>query len=173
MHHEPHLGSGRLHQLTAPNSRVAIYDRDGGPLSNQQTTDYRESSRARNVFMKTKPKVREMRSNTSSITARCATGKYYGRLLNVASNVVVLESDVAKAFPTSASLSTMQLRLTCCRPLPRSSDPAITGNPYTQVTLGMALRVGFAGFSPQEPTLCALLDEPSAGVCFRHERQSS
>ena len=46
-----------------------------------------------------------MRSEYVIDYSKAVRGKYYGRLLKEGSNVVVLESDVAKAFPTSAAVN--------------------------------------------------------------------
>ena len=46
-----------------------------------------------------------MRSEYVIKYSKAVRGKDYGRLLKEGSNVVVLESDVAKAFPTSAAVN--------------------------------------------------------------------
>ena len=55
-----------------------------------------------------KPKsssVTEMRPEYSFEYSKAVRGKYYKRLLKEGSNVVVLEADVAKAFPDSAAVN--------------------------------------------------------------------
>jgi len=74
--------------------------------------------------MKAKP-IDDLRPEYDFDYSKAARGKYYKRLLKEGSNVVVLERDVAKAFPTSASVndalrSVMKLRRSR-RPTPRSA----------------------------------------------------
>lgn len=55
-----------------------------------------------------KPKassVNELRAEYDFDYSKAVRGKYYKRLLKEGSNVVVLEPDVAKAFPTSAAVN--------------------------------------------------------------------
>lgn len=55
-----------------------------------------------------KPKassVNELRAEYNFDYSKAVRGKYYKRLLKEGSNVVVLEPDVAKAFPTSAAVN--------------------------------------------------------------------
>lgn len=76
--------------------------------------------------MKTKPMVREMRSEYVIDYSKAVRGKYYGRLLKEGSNVVVLESDVAKAFPTSAAVNeALRLLLQATAKVKRARSPAI------------------------------------------------
>ena len=49
--------------------------------------------------------VAEMRAEYSFDYSKAERGKYYKRLLKEGSNVVVLDRDVAKAFPDSASVN--------------------------------------------------------------------
>lgn len=77
--------------------------------------------------MKTKRmnEVAQMRAEYVLDYSKAVRGKYYKRLLKEGSNVVVLDRDIAKAFPDSASvnralrsvLKNKRLR----RPAPRSS----------------------------------------------------
>jgi hypothetical protein len=57
--------------------------------------------------MKTKRtnEVAQMRVEYNFDYSKAVRGKYYKRLLKEGSNVVVLERDVAKAFPDSASVN--------------------------------------------------------------------
>jgi hypothetical protein len=57
--------------------------------------------------MKPKPTnhVAQMRAEYDFDYSKAVRGKYYKRLLKEGSNVVVLERDVAKAFPDSASVN--------------------------------------------------------------------
>jgi hypothetical protein len=56
--------------------------------------------------MKAKPPLaREMRAEYSLDYSKAVRGKYYKRLVKEGSNVVVLEPDVAKAFPESAAVN--------------------------------------------------------------------
>src|SRR5712691_7618802 len=57
--------------------------------------------------MKTKrtTEVAQMRSEYDFDYSKAVRGKYYKRLLKEGSNVVVLERDIAKAFPNSASVN--------------------------------------------------------------------
>jgi hypothetical protein len=76
--------------------------------------------------MKTKPKVQEMRSEYVIDYSKAVRGKYYGQLLKEGSNVVVLESDVAKAFPTSAAVNeALRLLLQATAKVKRPRSPAI------------------------------------------------
>lgn len=49
--------------------------------------------------------VAQMRAEYDFDYSKAARGKYYKRLLTEGSNVVVLDRDVAKAFPNSASVN--------------------------------------------------------------------
>ncbi len=49
--------------------------------------------------------VAQMRAEYDFDYSKAVRGKYYKRLLKEGSNVVVLERDVAKAFPDSASVN--------------------------------------------------------------------
>jgi hypothetical protein len=49
--------------------------------------------------------VAQMRAEYNFDYAKAVRGKYYKRLLKEGSNVVVLDRDVAKAFPDSASVN--------------------------------------------------------------------
>jgi len=49
--------------------------------------------------------VAEMRAEYDFDYSKAVRGKYYKRLLKEGSNVVVLDRDVAKAFPDSASVN--------------------------------------------------------------------
>lgn len=49
--------------------------------------------------------VAQMRAEYRFDYSKAVRGKYYKRLLNKPSNVVVLDRDVAKAFPNSASVN--------------------------------------------------------------------
>jgi hypothetical protein len=49
--------------------------------------------------------VAEMRAEYNFDYSKAVRGKYYKRLLKEGSNVVVLDRDVAKAFPNSASVN--------------------------------------------------------------------
>ena len=49
--------------------------------------------------------VAEMRAEYEFDYSKAVRGKYYKRLLKEGSNVVVLDRDVAKAFPDSASVN--------------------------------------------------------------------
>jgi hypothetical protein len=56
--------------------------------------------------MKAKPSSsREMRAEYDFDYSKAVRGKYYKRLLKEGSNVVVLEPDIAKAFPDSAAVN--------------------------------------------------------------------
>jgi hypothetical protein len=55
--------------------------------------------------MKAKPSTSEMRSEYDFDYSKAVRGKYYKRLLKEGSNVVVLEPDIAKAFPDSAAVN--------------------------------------------------------------------
>ena len=55
--------------------------------------------------MKRKPAVNEMRAEYNFDYSKGVRGKYYKRLLREGSNVVVLDPDIAKAFPTSNSVN--------------------------------------------------------------------
>jgi hypothetical protein len=57
--------------------------------------------------MKRKPtsEVAEMRAEYDFDYSKAERGKYYKRLFKEGSNVVVLDRDVAKAFPNSASVN--------------------------------------------------------------------
>lgn len=56
---------------------------------------------------------------------KAVRGKYYARLLREGSNVVVLESDVAKAFPTSAAVNeALRLLLQATAKVKRARSPA-------------------------------------------------
>lgn len=56
--------------------------------------------------MKAKPSsTSEMRSEYNFDYSKAVHGKYYKRLLKEGSNVVVLEPDIAKAFPDSAAVN--------------------------------------------------------------------
>jgi len=55
--------------------------------------------------MKSKPAANEMRAEYTFDYSKGVRGKYYKRLLREGTNVVVLEPDVAKAFPTSESVN--------------------------------------------------------------------
>lgn len=56
-----------------------------------------------------KPKIRyesnDMRAEYNFDYSKAVRGKYYKRILKEGANVVVLEPDVAKAFPTSAAVN--------------------------------------------------------------------
>jgi hypothetical protein len=56
-----------------------------------------------------KPKIRyesnDMRAEYSLDYSKAVRGKYYKKILKEGANVVVLEPDVAKAFPTSAAVN--------------------------------------------------------------------
>lgn len=54
--------------------------------------------------MKPKP-TDDLRPEYDFDYSKAVRGKYYKRLLKAGSNVVVLERDVAKAFPSSASVN--------------------------------------------------------------------
>ena len=54
--------------------------------------------------MKSKP-VDEMRPEYSFDYSKAVRGKYHKRILKEGSNVVVLEPDIAKAFPSSAAVN--------------------------------------------------------------------
>lgn len=56
--------------------------------------------------MKRKPAVVEqMHANYNFDYSKAVRGKYYKRILKEGSNVVVLEPDIAKAFPSSAAVN--------------------------------------------------------------------
>jgi len=57
--------------------------------------------------MKTRraPRVEQMRAEYQFHYSKAERGKYFKRLLKEGSNVVVLERDVAKAFPDSAAVN--------------------------------------------------------------------
>ena len=56
--------------------------------------------------MKAKPSsTSEMRSEYNFDYSKAVRGKYYKHLLKEGSNVVVLEPDIAKAFPNSAAVN--------------------------------------------------------------------
>ena len=55
--------------------------------------------------MKRKASSDEMRPEYSFDYSKAVRGKYYKRILKEGSNVVVLEPDIAKAFPTSAAVN--------------------------------------------------------------------
>jgi hypothetical protein len=56
--------------------------------------------------MKAKPaKIDEMRSEYNFDYSKAVRGKYYKRILKEGTNVVVLEPDIAKAFPTSDAVN--------------------------------------------------------------------
>ena len=55
--------------------------------------------------MKRKASSDEMRPEYSFDYTKAVRGKYYKRILKEGSNVVVLEPDIAKAFPTSAAVN--------------------------------------------------------------------
>ena len=55
--------------------------------------------------MKSKASSDEMRPEYSFDYSKAVRGKYYKRILKEGSNVVVLEPDIAKAFPTSAAVN--------------------------------------------------------------------
>lgn len=76
--------------------------------------------------MKTKPRAREMRAEYVIDYGKATLGKYYGRLLKEGSNVVVLESNVAKAFPSSAAVNeALRLLLQATANVKRPRSPAI------------------------------------------------
>jgi hypothetical protein len=54
---------------------------------------------------KTKKEIDELRPEYNFDYNRAVRGKYYKRLLEEGSNVVILDSDVAKAFQDSASVN--------------------------------------------------------------------
>ena len=56
-------------------------------------------------IMKRKASSDEMRPEYSFDYSKAVRGKYYKRILKEGSNVVVLEPDIAKAFPTSAAVN--------------------------------------------------------------------
>jgi hypothetical protein len=55
--------------------------------------------------MKRKPPDDDLRPEYNFYYSKAVRGKYYKRLLKEGSNVVVLERDIAKAFPSSASVN--------------------------------------------------------------------
>ena len=55
--------------------------------------------------MKRKPTDHDLRPEYNFDYSKAVRGKYYKRLLKEGSNVVVLERDIAKAFPSSASVN--------------------------------------------------------------------
>jgi hypothetical protein len=56
--------------------------------------------------MKRKPAaVEQMRANYDFDYSKAIRGKYYKRILKEGSNVVVLEPDIARAFPNSAAVN--------------------------------------------------------------------
>lgn len=55
--------------------------------------------------MKHKTPSDEMRPEYDFDYSKAVRGKYYRRILKEGSNVVVLEPDIAKAFPTSAAVN--------------------------------------------------------------------
>ena len=55
--------------------------------------------------MKRKAPSEEMRPEYNFDYSKAVRGKYYKRILKEGSNVVVLEPDVAKAFPNSAAVN--------------------------------------------------------------------
>ena len=55
--------------------------------------------------MKRKELSEEMRPEYNFDYSKAVRGKYYRRILKEGSNVVVLEPDVAKAFPNSAAVN--------------------------------------------------------------------
>lgn len=55
--------------------------------------------------MKRKSSSDEMRSEYDFDYSKAVRGKYHKRILKEGSNVVVLEPDIAKAFPTSAAVN--------------------------------------------------------------------
>lgn len=55
--------------------------------------------------MKRKAPNEEMRPEYNFDYSKAVRGKYYRRILKEGSNVVVLEPDVAKAFPNSAAVN--------------------------------------------------------------------
>ena len=55
--------------------------------------------------MKRKTPPDEMRAEYGFDYSKAVRGKFYQRVLKEGSNVVVLEPDVAKAFPTSAAVN--------------------------------------------------------------------
>lgn len=52
-----------------------------------------------------KPKSDDLRSEYHFDYSKAVRGKYYKRILKEGTNIVVLEPDVAKAFPDSASVN--------------------------------------------------------------------
>jgi hypothetical protein len=77
--------------------------------------------------MKPKPvKSDDMRSDYSFDYSKAVRGKYYKRILKEGANVVVLEPDIAKAFPTSDAVNdalrvVLQAGRAAVRSLPRST----------------------------------------------------
>ena len=51
------------------------------------------------------PKIEQMRAEYTFDYSKALRGKYHKRLLKAGSNVVVLDRDVAKAFPDSVSVN--------------------------------------------------------------------
>ena len=49
--------------------------------------------------------IEEMRANSNFDYSKAVRGKYYKRILKEGANVVVLEPDIAKAFPNSAAVN--------------------------------------------------------------------
>ena len=54
---------------------------------------------------KTSPRSDDMRSEYTFDYSKAVRGTYYKRILKEGANVVVLEPDVAKAFPSSAAVN--------------------------------------------------------------------
>ena len=86
--------------------------------------------------MKRKPAVNEMRAEYKFDYSKGVRGKYYKRLLREGSNVVVLEADIAKAFPTSESVNEalrivlkagQSIRRVTARPTRARAKPARSG----------------------------------------------
>jgi hypothetical protein len=83
--------------------------------------------------MKRKPtiEVAEMRAEYNFDYSKAERGKYYKRLLREGSNVVVLDRDVAKAFPDSTSVNEA-LRAVLKARRPRRLTTRIWTPPATQ-----------------------------------------
>lgn len=67
--------------------------------------------------------VAQMRAEYDFDYSKAARGKYHERLLREGSNVVVLDRDIAKAFPNSASVNSA-LRAVLKRKAPRRAKRA-------------------------------------------------
>ena len=65
----------------------------------------RRSMSASGMKTRRAPRVEQMRAEYDFDYSKAERGKYFKRLLKEGSNVVVLDRDVAKAFPDSAAVN--------------------------------------------------------------------